>query len=202
MAGADLLPPQAYWPALAVAAYLLGSIPFGLLLVRWKTQTDIRQAGSGNIGATNVTRVAGKGLGALTLLLDVGKGVVPVVLARIWGLEAFAWSVCGAAAFLGHCFPLYTRLKGGKGIATGLGVIAAMHPPAAALGVAVFGLVFAFTRISAAGTLAGAAAITVTAAMVGVDLRMMVLLLAMVAVVVFKHLPNIRRMMGGRENRF
>ncbi len=184
------------------AAYLLGAVPFGLIVVWLKTRRDVRGAGSGNIGATNVTRVAGRALGVVTLLLDAAKGALPVLLAAQWGASLLEQALLGAAAFLGHCFPVYLRFAGGKGIATGLGVVLAMRPAAALLAGAVFAVVFAVTRISAAGTLCGVLSVVVAAVVLGADARLLGLLGAMVAVVVLKHRPNIQRMLQGAENRF
>ncbi len=185
-----------------LAAYLLGAVPFGLVLVRLFKHQDVRAEGSGNIGATNVTRVAGKGLGALTLVLDALKGGAVVLVARALGWDLFAQALLGACAFLGHCFPVYLRFRGGKGIATGLGVIFALHPPAAGLAAGVFGAFFLATRISSLSSLAGVLSVVAAAVWIGVETRLLVLLGAMVGVAIYKHLPNIRRLLGGRELRF
>jgi len=123
----DLLGDFTYvWPyyAAALAGYLLGSIPFGLLLTRVAGLGDIRKIGSGNIGATNVLRTGHKGLAAATLLLDGGKGALAVLVARHWGPDTAILAGCGA--FLGHLYPLWLRFKGGKGVATSLGVLLAL----------------------------------------------------------------------------
>ncbi|MEO5340499.1 MAG: glycerol-3-phosphate 1-O-acyltransferase PlsY [Magnetococcus sp. MYC-9] len=114
-----------------VAAYLLGAIPFGLLVARLMGRGDIRQQGSGNIGATNVLRTAGRMAGAIALLLDMLKGFLPVLLARSWlGADAPLTGGIALALFLGHLYPLYLRFKGGKGVATGLGIYLAWTPEA------------------------------------------------------------------------
>ena len=144
--------------ALVGGAYLLGAIPFGYILARWIAGVDVRAAGSGNIGATNVARVAGKPLGVLVMVLDAAKGLAPTLLARhLAPAEASLHVAAGAAAIAGHMFPVYLKFKGGKGVATGLGVFLGLYPFAALAGAATYGVLFAVTRISALGSLLGAA---------------------------------------------
>jgi glycerol-3-phosphate acyltransferase PlsY len=146
---------------LVVAAYLLGSVPFGVVLTRLLTGKDVRSVGSGNIGASNVTRAAGKLAGVLTLLLDAAKAAIPMVLAlRFFAAEgrttADSWAVAvGLAAFFGHIYPLWLGFKGGKGVATALGVFLVLAPVPALLAVAAFGGAFAVTRVPAVGSLLG-----------------------------------------------
>jgi glycerol-3-phosphate acyltransferase PlsY len=187
---------------LSLGAYLVGAVPFGLVLVKVFRREDVRAAGSGNIGATNVTRVAGRALGAATLALDALKGAAPVVVARALDMDAFAQAVAGSAAFLGHCFPVYLRFHGGKGIATGMGAIAGMNPAAAGLAVAVFGAAFAVTRISSVSCIAGMLAVVALAAALGTEARMLLLLVAMSAVSLYRLSDNIRRLVKGRELKF
>lgn len=141
-------------------AYLLGSIPFGLVFGRL-AGIDVRAAGSGNIGATNVNRLLGKKMGFLTLVADAGKGVVPMLLATWWLPEAAGkeeWILaCGAAAFLGHIFPLYLKFKGGKGVATALGIFLYLNPWLALLTVVVFVGVVAVWGYVSLGSLVAAA---------------------------------------------
>ncbi|MEW5851486.1 MAG: glycerol-3-phosphate 1-O-acyltransferase PlsY [Myxococcota bacterium] len=195
----DLANPQLL--TLVVLSYLLGAVPFGLVLVRWRAHTDVRLAGSGNIGATNVARVAGKGLGVITLLLDAMKGALPVTAARMLGVGELGCAVVGAAAFLGHCFPVYLRFKGGKGIATGFGVVLAMRPPVALLAAAVYGITFLATRISSVSSLTALVAVGAAAGFVGLQPELWGLFATMLAVIVVKHIPNIRRLLGGKESR-
>jgi len=135
--------------------YLCGSVPFGVLLTRAKG-LDVRAGGSGNIGATNVARVAGKKLGAVVLLLDAAKGALPVAACR-WALPDAPWvhASVALAAFLGHVFPVWLKLRGGKGVATALGVLAVLLPWSALAGGAVYALLVARFRISSIGSLAG-----------------------------------------------
>jgi len=137
--------------------FVAGAIPFGVMLARRFGAIDIRQHGSGNIGATNVARVLGPGPGALVLVLDAAKGALPVLLAR----HACPWIIAatGFAAILGHCFSPFLGGKGGKGVATALGVFAVIAPWSALVGIGVFGATFAITRVVALGSLAGAASI-------------------------------------------
>ncbi len=147
---------------LMLVGYLSGSIPFGLLLVRATRGVDVRAQGSGNIGATNVARVAGKGLGALVLVLDALKGALPVLLARtVDGTEVVPAAV-GLAAFAGHVAPPWLGFRGGKGVATALGVLAVLAPRAALAGAATWAVVLAVLRISSVGSLlAGIVAVAV-----------------------------------------
>ncbi|MEW5765917.1 MAG: glycerol-3-phosphate 1-O-acyltransferase PlsY [Acidobacteriota bacterium] len=121
-----------------LVCYLAGSIPFGLLLTRWRGGGDIRTMGSGNIGATNVLRTQGKVLGALTLVLDFAKAALSVWAGSRWGTAPFVAAAAGAAAVVGHCFPVYLRFKGGKGIASGLGTFLFVAPAATFAAFAVF----------------------------------------------------------------
>jgi glycerol-3-phosphate acyltransferase PlsY len=143
---------------LVVAGYLSGSVPFGVLVTRLARGVDVRGAGSGNIGATNVARVAGKKLGALVLVLDALKGAFPVVLAMTLVPEApRLHAAVGLAAFLGHVFPVWLKLRGGKGVATALGVLGVLVPWAALSGAAVWLLCVLVLRVSSVGSLAGGA---------------------------------------------
>ena len=146
--------------ALLAGSYLLGSVPFGLLLGKRVAGVDVRQAGSGNIGATNVARTAGKKLGIVTLLLDGAKGALAVAataLAMGERLDGPWAAAAGLAAFLGHVFPPWLRFRGGKGVATAFGVFLVIAPAIAAIAVAVFAAVVAATRVPALGSLAASA---------------------------------------------
>src|SRR6266536_1811314 len=130
-----------------LAAYILGSIPFGLILAKLFGRTDVRKGGSGNIGATNVARVAGPVAGILTLILDVAKGSAAVLLAARLSKDSATWMMIAAlAALVGHCFPVWLKFKGGKGVATGLGDFLAIAPWAALAALAVFIVVVWRTR--------------------------------------------------------
>ncbi len=143
---------------LLVGAYLLGSIPFGLILARLFSGGDVRKAGSGNIGATNVARVVGPAAGTLTLLLDVAKGWAPVWLAsRLLPGQTGLIVVAGIMAIVGHCFPVWLRFRGGKGVATAAGIFAALCPAALLAAAIIFALVVWFWRYVSLASLAAAA---------------------------------------------
>ncbi len=209
----------AVYIVVAVVAYLLGSIPFGYLLVRIFRGQDIRQTGSGNIGATNVARSGAKGLGIATLVLDALKGALAVgVAAAIANSE---YNLCGdfvqyvcvstlrlmsvAALFavLGHVFPVWLKFKGGKGVATALGVFCVLFPKAILLALAVFIIVVALTRYVSLGSILGAIAFPVAAFFTQQTDSLSLLLASSVSlIVILKHHQNIRRLLAGTENRF
>src|SRR5512138_3118245 len=159
--------------SLVAFAYFLGAVPFGVVVARWFAgDVDLRKSGSGNIGATNVTRVAGKKAGILTLLLDAGKGVFALALAKMVLYPAApgflgvrgtgAWiSLVALAAFLGHIFPVYLHFKGGKGVATAFGIVLFFSPTIAFLLVVVFAAVLRLTRYVSASSLVAAIALPV-----------------------------------------
>ena len=189
--------------ALAVAVvggYLLGSIPFGVLATRWGGAGDVRTIGSGNIGATNVLRTGRKDLAALTLIGDAGKGVLAVVVIRApWGEAAGA--LAGGAAFLGHLFPVWLGFKGGKGVATAVGIMLAAAWPAGLMAVATWLLVLAVFRISSLSALAAAALSPIYAKLAHVAPPVFDLILFSAVVVVLRHRANIGRLLGGQEPR-
>ncbi len=201
----------------AVVAYLLGSIPFGYVLVRIFRGEDIRQTGSGNIGATNVARSGAKGLGIATLVLDALKGALAVWIA-IWldsrGLNkcvdvdytclstAGLMSVAALFAVLGHVFPVWLRFKGGKGVATALGVFCVLFPKAILVSLAVFILIVAITRYVSLGSILGAITFPLAAYFLqAADAVSLVLASAVSLIVVLKHHQNISRLLAGTENR-
>jgi glycerol-3-phosphate acyltransferase PlsY len=183
----------------AVAAYLLGSIPFGLVLTRLAGHGDIRTIGSGNIGATNVLRTGNKGLAAATLILDVAKGAIAVlVLARFGIVAAAVGAIC---VFLGHLFPIWLGFKGGKGVATGLGVLLAFLWPVGLLALATWLIIALVTRYSSLAALAAA----VLAPLYAWFLTHEPLRTGVVAIlgimVVIRHADNIGRLIRGEEGK-
>ena len=193
----DTLPWTLLLAALA-GGYLLGSIPFGLILTRYAGLGDVRAIGSGNIGATNVLRTGRKGLAAATLLGDALKGTLAVLLAGRFGLEAAL--VAGLGAFLGHLFPVWLGFKGGKGVATFLGVLLALSP----LGLLAFaaiwlGLAFTLKYSSLAALAASGLTPLVLWALGQPAVACLFLLLAIL--LWWKHAPNIRRLIDGTEGR-
>ncbi|MCW2307279.1 glycerol-3-phosphate 1-O-acyltransferase PlsY [Rhodobium gokarnense] len=195
----DILSWSLPWPHMAIAllfGYLLGSIPFGLLFTRLFGLGDIRSIGSGNIGATNVLRTGNKGVAALTLLGDVLKGTVPVVVAADWSFEAAL--IAGLGAFLGHLYPVWLGFKGGKGIATFIGVLLGLSWPIAVAFCAIWLVVALITRFSSLSALVASALTPVVA--LGFNqpkLAVFTVLLALLAW--FKHRTNIARLVSGTE---
>ena len=183
----------------AVFGYLLGSVPFGLVITRALGLGDLRQIGSGNIGATNVLRTGNKGAALATLLLDSGKGAIAVLLARHFSGETAA-ILAGGAAFLGHCFPIWLRFKGGKGVATFLGTVIALNWPLGLIACATWALTAAITRISSLSALLAAALAPVFAW--GLGRTDIAAVAAFMAVLIFiRHHANISRLLAGTEPR-
>jgi glycerol-3-phosphate acyltransferase PlsY len=187
---------------LIIFAYLLGSIPTGVLLSRALAGVDPRQVGSYNIGATNVMRTAGKALGAMTLIGDCLKGLLPVVIA-LWLVQSQAWVAgAGLAAFLGHCFPIYLGFRGGKGVATALGIYLPLVPLALCLDIVVFaGTVFA-SRMVSVGSLAAAVAMPLFIWLWGYPPPYLIMSICVSCVIFYRHKENIRRLIKGKENKF
>ena len=183
--------------ATLVGAYLLGSIPFGVVLTRLGGAGDLREIGSGNIGATNVLRTGRKGLAAATLLLDGGKGAAAVLLAAQLQPELALWA--GAVAFLGHLFPVWLRFRGGKGVATMLGVSLAGWWPAGIAFALTWLVMLLLTRRSSVAGLSGAAAAPIAAAAAGGHPDVVLVMLSMALFVVVKHRDNIARLLEGTE---
>jgi glycerol-3-phosphate acyltransferase PlsY len=184
--------------ATLILGYLLGSIPFGVLLTRAGGAGDLRHIGSGNIGATNVLRTGRKGLAAATLLLDVAKGAAAVWLCE-W-LFPGEGIIAAAAAFLGHCYPVWLRFKGGKGVATMMGLVLALHWPMGLVYAVVWLGLLASVRISSVAGMAAAISAPVSGAVFG-RFDLVMLLLAITAIVLWKHAENIERLANGDEPR-
>ncbi|ACL58235.1 glycerol-3-phosphate 1-O-acyltransferase PlsY [Methylobacterium nodulans] len=190
------------WPFLLAAlglGYLLGSIPFGLILTRSAGLGDVRSIGSGNIGATNVLRTGRKGLAAATLVGDALKGTAAVLIVGRFGAPEAALAA-GLGAFLGHLFPVWLGFKGGKGVATFLGVLLALAPLAVLAFAAIWlGLAF-LLRYSSAAALAASAATPALLWAMG-ETRAALLFVVLALLLWWKHMPNIRRLMDGTEGR-
>ena len=191
--------------AAALIGYLLGSIPFGLVVTRAAGAADPRSIGSGNIGATNVLRTGRKDLAIVTLLLDAAKGAIAVlVVGHVWSdptPPSLPAIVAGACAFLGHVYPVWLRFRGGKGVATFLGVALALSWPCGLAFAIVWLVAFAATRHSSVGGMTAAIATPVAAAVMNrSDLTLIFLLLALV--VLWKHRANVERLLDGTEPRF
>jgi len=194
--------------SIPVAAYLLGSIPFGLLLGRLFGAADVRGAGSGNIGATNVLRVAGPLAGILTLLLDAGKGALAVFLAARFSNESATWMmIAGLCVLAGHCFPIWLGFRGGKGVATAAGVFLMLCPLALLGAVILFVLVVIYWRFVSLGSISAAAAMPLLiyffwAPHHAPPHAITFGTLAAALLIVYKHEANIQRMVQGDEPRF
>ncbi len=188
---------------LPVAAYLVGSIPFGLLLSR-SSGIDIRQHGSGNIGATNVSRLVGKKIGFLTLLFDAAKGWLPIIIAGLLldDNQILVTAFCGAAAVTGHMFSIFLRFKGGKGVATALGVFLALSPQALLISVPIFFLIAFTTGFVSLGSLLASAAILPALYFLGQPSWQLWLAAFIILMIWIKHHQNIRRLLNGTEKRF
>jgi glycerol-3-phosphate acyltransferase PlsY len=185
--------------ATAVLAYLLGSIPFGLVITRVFGLGDLRSIGSGNIGATNVLRTGSKPAALATLLLDSGKGAIAVVLARVLVGEDAA-QLAGVMAFLGHLFPVWLGFKGGKGVATYLGTLLALSFPIGAAACLTWAVTAAIFRISSLSALVASASIPIWLIVVG-RTDLIVASIAMGALIWLRHTANIKRIANGTEAR-
>lgn len=187
---------------LVLMGYLLGSIPFGIILTRLFGAGDLRQIGSGNIGATNVLRTGRKELAAATLILDGAKGAVAVALARLWLPESGpdGAMIAGAAAMIGHCYPVWLKFRGGKGVATLLGLSLALAWPIGVFFAAAWVGAALFTRISSLGGMVGAVAAPIAAAGLGHQ-AYAIGLAGLAAIVLWRHRENIARLRAGTEPR-
>jgi acyl phosphate:glycerol-3-phosphate acyltransferase len=184
--------------AAAVVGYLLGSIPFGLLLTRIAGHGDIRRVGSGNIGATNVLRTGSKLLAAVTLLLDLAKGTAAVVIAQTWGAQAGL--VAAGCVILGHMFPVWLGFRGGKGVATALGVLIPLAWPAALVAALLWLLTAVLFHYSSLAALVGAVA-GATLALFTADRSTALVIAGIALLIVLRHSANIRRLLAGTESR-
>ena len=185
-----------------VGAYLLGSIPFGLIITRLGGAGDVRDIGSGNIGATNVLRTGRKELALATLILDAGKGAAAVLLARaLFDNEALT-ALAGASAFIGHLFPVWLGFKGGKGVATFYGVLLAAAWPVGLIAAGLWIALFATTRISSLSALIAAAAGLVAAWLTNQPAPILLLTAFMAVLIYIRHHENIGRLIRGQEPRF
>ena len=190
------------WPYLlsaAVAGYLLGSIPFGLLLTRLAGFGDVRRIGSGNIGATNVLRTGNKPLAVATLLLDGGKGAAAFLLAGLWGPDTAL--AAGLAAVLGHLFPVWLRFRGGKGVATTIGTLLAAAWPLGLAVCALWLLIAGVTRYSSLAALLSLAASPLLALWISGDQQLAKFAAVLALLVWLRHLENIGRLLRGKESK-
>lgn len=181
----------------AVVGYLLGSIPFGIIITRVMKLGDLRDIGSGSIGATNVLRTGSKTAALLTVLLDGGKGIVAVLIARASAGEDAA-QIAGLLALVGHCYPIWLKFKGGKGVATFLGILLVMSWPVC-IGVCVTWLATAaFTRISSLSALVASASCIIWTVIFGNN-AILVLVILLALLIYWRHIDNIKRLVAGSE---
>lgn len=188
---------------IVVGAYLLGAVPFGYIIYWLRSGGDIRREGSGNIGATNVARRAGLAAGVLTLVLDFAKGYVAVVAAeRLAAGQPVAAAAAGVAALVGHMFPVYLKFRGGKGVATGLGVFLALAPRSTAVVAVAFVLTVALWRYVSLGSVLATALFPFVALLVeGPPQPALVTAFVGSALIIIRHAANIRRLLDGTEQR-
>ncbi|HEY9090523.1 glycerol-3-phosphate 1-O-acyltransferase PlsY [Parasphingorhabdus sp.] len=176
--------------------YMLGSIPFGLLLTRLTGGGDLRKIGSGNIGATNVLRTGNKAIAALTLLLDVGKGAVAVIIAS--RVDEGLGVMAGMGAFLGHLYPVWLKFKGGKGVATLLGIVTALAPMLGIVFAVTWLLALAIFRYSSVAGMLASVSVPITALIMG-DYPSTPMYIGVALLVIWKHRANVERLMAGEE---
>ena len=188
-----------FW-LLATLAYLLGSLSFAILLSRLSGGPDPRASGSGNPGATNMLRVAGKKLAIITLLGDLCKGLLPVLVANLLGLSIQQQAWIGLAAVIGHLYPLYFHFKGGKGVATAAGMLLGLYPPAALLALAAWALTFILTRTSSLASLI-ATPLTLPL-LVWQQPAALLPMCVLTGLIVWRHRGNLRDLFAGRERHF
>jgi acyl phosphate:glycerol-3-phosphate acyltransferase len=184
-----------------ISSYLLGSVPTGLLLAR-AFGVNIRETGSGNIGATNVYRTMGRKIGILTLVGDCLKGLFPVLLAKWLGFPDIWVAAIGLAAFLGHVYTIFLGFKGGKGVATALGVFLGIAPLSVLIGLAVFALVLYKWRYVSAASIVSAGIIPVAVTLTKGTPELIAMSFVIAAIVIFRHRENIARLRAGTESKF
>lgn len=196
------------WLSLVLAAYLLGSVPFAFLVVKWQSGVDIRTVGSGNVGATNVLRSAGIPAATIVLALDVAKGAAPVLIAQSLGAPPAVVGACALAAVLGHVFPVFLGFRGGKGVATAAGAIGAMSPAPMLAAILVFGATVAWKRYVSLGSMLAVASFPVFAFVFGrlgwMEPMPSVLLIGTTVaagLILMRHSENVRRLAVGKEHR-
>jgi glycerol-3-phosphate acyltransferase PlsY len=182
-------------------AYLLGSIPTGFILGAW-AGVDVRKSGSGNVGATNVARVLGKRQGVCTLIADVGKGWLPIFIALQLGFTTTVVAFVGVAAFFGHLFPIFLRFKGGKGVATALGVFLALAPSATLILIVLFGVVMWASRTVSLSSMIAAAAAPAVLWCFSYDAAVIASSAFLAMMIILRHRSNIQRLLAGTEPKF
>ncbi len=187
---------------LVIFAYLYGSVLFGEHIARSKG-VDIRSVGSGNVGATNVGRALGKKYAVLVFLLDFSKGLIPMLLARLYfGLESWTAFFVGLASLLGHMYPVFHNFKGGKGVATAFGTLTALSPLIAVLSIAFWGLIFRWKGIVSVASLSASSLAVLLLPLSGYPFKIFLMALLMFLLILYRHKENIARLMEGKEHSF
>ena len=183
------------------SAYLLGSIPFAYLFAKRKTGRDIRMMGSGNVGATNVLRTAGKTLGVITLILDVSKGAVAVLAGRFFLQDNIYGAIAGFFAMLGHAFPVFLGFRGGKSVATGAGAFLILSPFGILTSIALFGILILLIRIVSLSSIIAAGMFPFFAWLYGANPGLIFWSAICAGLIILRHKPNIERLLNGTERR-
>ncbi|TDX52895.1 glycerol-3-phosphate 1-O-acyltransferase PlsY [Orenia marismortui] len=183
-------------------SYLLGSIPFALIVVRLVKGVDIRKYGSGNIGATNAFRLLGLSMGILVALLDIGKGFLAVSIARIFFPDqSLILLLAGLAAIAGHNWPIFLKFNGGRGVATSVGVLISLSPKAVLITFLVWIIIVVTTQYVSLASITGAILIPILMLLFGQDKFVLIFTLLISIFVIYRHLPNIKRLLSGTENK-
>ncbi|MCX7770932.1 MAG: glycerol-3-phosphate 1-O-acyltransferase PlsY [Proteobacteria bacterium] len=187
-----------------IFSYLLGSVPTGVIISRYFFNVDIQKVGSGNIGATNVARTLGKKVGILTLIGDALKGVIPIILVRLYEpypLNQPLIFFCALGAFLGHLFPIYLKFKGGKGVATALGIFLMLFPFQTMLSAIVFFIIVYFSRYVSLGSISASIVMPILVSFRAQNTYQIALSIIISLLIIIKHKDNIHRLLEGRENK-
>lgn len=187
-------------PALMILSFLIGSIPTGLLIAKTKG-IDLRKVGSGNIGATNVLRAVGKEPALFTLLGDIAKGAVPVAIGKFFGWGIFDAGILGLSAILGHNFSLFLKFKGGKGVATSIGVLLAFSPHVALLTITLWLLTARWTRYSSLSALVSFGLLPLSIYIIDYSKEKMIIAVAITVLIFIRHAANIKRLIQGTESK-
>lgn len=187
---------------LLIFAYLIGAIPTGIILTKLTGGEDLRSVGSGNIGATNVYRTAGRKLGLLTLAGDVLKGLIPTLIALAFGIHGAELATIGLVALIGHCYPAYIGFKGGKGVATALGAFLVISPGAVLLALALFLVVLGQWRYISLASISAAAIIPYLVLLIEQSMMSFFISFCMAALVIYRHRENIERLLAKKETKF
>lgn len=187
-------------PALMILSFLIGSIPTGLLIAKTKG-IDLRKVGSGNIGATNVLRAVGKEAALFTLIGDIAKGALPVAIGKFFGVGIFDAGILGLSAILGHNFSLFLKFKGGKGVATSIGVLLAFSPHVALLTITLWLLTARWTRYSSLSALVSFGLLPLSIYMLDYSNEKMIIAIAITVLIFIRHIANIKRLIQGTESK-